>query len=485
MVATLWLLGCFLMPAQTARSAGSDSSLLPRLERGTELVYRGTFTEQSVGDRVRFQRAYRFETRALAIEASEKGADLAVMTHLQDKSPRAAGTPAVPITGSANPSTAPRDESTGAVRLERVRLDANGRVSPGFGVPVEGPPSIELGMFVELPTGRLKRNQGWENREPGQPARAWQVAGQETVLSQPCVKLVGIQASDDWEKPRADRGAWRRVDTVWIATRNGLAVRVERVTEQREPASREVSRTSTLRYDLESDLRHPPAMLGDRRLEIARAIEYRLVATPMLPQPARSGRELAALLRKINAFLESQPPTPYREAVLGVRRQVEAASRGEVVMTNYTQPTAPLPLEVKNKPAPEFVATSITGTGNVRLSSFKGKPTLLLFYQPRSETAPELLRWAQDLHATLGKHVHIVGMSASDETTLVLKQRTAAGASFPILHGSGLRASYGVEATPTCVIVDAEGHIRHRTVGWGRETGTQVQTELRRWLSVR
>jgi peroxiredoxin len=473
MVATLWLLGCFLMPAQTARSAGTESSVLPRLERGTELVYRGTFTEQSVGDQVRFQRAYRFETRGLVIESSEKGADLAVMTHLQDKSSR---TPA----GGASP----RAEASGAVRLERVRLEPNGRVTPGFGIPLEGPPSIELGMFVELPTGKLKRNQGWETREPGQPNRAWQVAGQETVLSQPCIKLVGIQSSD-WETPRGDRGSWRRVDTVWIGTRNGLAIRVERVTEQREPASREISRTSTLRYDLESDLRQPMAMLGDRRLEITRAIEYRSLAAPLLPQPARSSRELSVLLRKINAFLESQPPTPYREAVLGVRRQVEAASRGEVVMTNYAEPTTALPLEVKNKPAPEFVATSITGTGTVRLSSFKGKPTLLVFYQPRSETAPELLRWTQDLNASLGKHVHIVGMSASDDNALVLKQRTAAGVTFPILHGSGLRASYGVEVTPTCVILDAEGHIRHRAVGWGRETCTQVQAELRRWLTVR
>ncbi|MFQ3591625.1 MAG: redoxin domain-containing protein [Gemmataceae bacterium] len=364
-------------------------------------------------------------------------------------------------------------------------METNGRVTPSYSVPIDGPPSIELGMFVELPTGRLKRNQGWEIREPGQPNHVWQVAGPETVLAQPCVKLVGIQASEDWEKPRADRGAWRRLDTVWIATRHGLAIRVERIIEQREPASREVSRTSTLRYDLESDLRHPPAMLNDRRVEIARTIEYRALAKPLLAQPARNSRELAALLRKINSFMESQPPTPYREALVTLRRQVEAASRGEVVGVGYAEAAEKLPSEVRNKPAPEFVASSITSPGSVRLSSFKGKPTLLMFYQPRSETAPEMLRWAQELHSSLGKHVHIVGMSTSDESTLVLKQRNAAGATFPILHGSGLRASYGVEATPTCVIVDAEGHIRHRAMGWGRETGPQVQSELRRWLTVR
>jgi peroxiredoxin len=441
------------------------------MERGTELVYRGTFTEQSVGDRVRFQRNYHFETRLLVIDARETGYDLAAMTHLQDKSAR---------TGKS------AEQAGGAVRLERLRLEPSGRLTPAFAVPIEGPPTLEVGMFLEFPRGRLQLNQGWETKEVGQPNVAWQVAGRETVLSQPCYKVVGLQSSDDWERPRGDRGAWRRTDTLWVSLSTGQTIRVERTIEQRDPASREVSRMSTLRYDLESNLRHPPALTNDRRVEIARAIEFRTLAAPMLPQPARAGRELSALLRKINAFVEAQPATPYREAVWAVRRQVEAATRGEVVATNYGPTAAPLlPVEIKNKPAPEFLATNITGTGTVRLSSFKGKPTLLLFYNPRSETAGELLRWAQEVHRTLGKHVHVVGMSTSNDATEVLKQREAVGASFPVLHGSGLWRSYGVEATPTCVVLDGEGHIRHRFLGWGRETGPEVQTELRRWLSTR
>ena len=470
MIATLCLLGSFLVAAQTAGAAApAECSYLPRMERGTEWVYRGTFTEHTLGQRVRFQRTYRFETRVLAVEASEKGADLAVMTQLQDKSP---------------PGSTPEGGS-GAVRLERVRLESQGRITPSFSVPLEGPPSIELGMFVELPSGRLKRLQTWQCREPGRPHLTWQVIGQETVLAQPCLKLMAIQQSDDWDQPRADRGAWRRVESVWLASRHGLAIRVERVIEHREPASREVSRSATLRYELESDLKHPAAMLNDRRVEIARALEFRTLATPLLPQPTRASRELAALLRKIQAFLDSQPPTPYREAVLSLRNQVEAASRGEVVRSHYAESAAPLPLEVKNKPAPDFVASSMTSTGTVRLSSFKGKPTLLIFYQPRSETALEMLRWAQELHTSLGKYVHIVGMSISDDSAFVLKQRFTAEVSFPILHGSGLRASYGVEVTPTCVLLDAEGHIRHRVMGWGRETGPEVQAELRRWVNAR
>jgi hypothetical protein len=109
----------------------------------------------------------------------------------------------------------------------------------------------------------------------------------------------------------------------------------------------------------------------------------------------------------------------------------------------------------------------------------------MIFYHPGSETAPELLKWAQGLNSSLGKHVHVVGMSASDDAAVVLKQRAALGATFPVLHGSGLRNTYGVEATPKCIVIDADGIVRGAYLGWGRETGDVVMAELRRWLVTR
>jgi peroxiredoxin len=463
MVATIWLLGCFLVPAQPARPDSSDWTLAPRFERGTELVYRGSFGEQSAGDKVRFQRVYRFETRLLVLDAGPKGCDLAGLSILQDKASRAPG----------------------AVRLERLSLSASGRVLPAIPVPVEGPPSLEVGMFVELPAGRLRPSQGWEERAAGEPVRAWRIAGTEAALAQQCVKVIGMQVSDTWDRPRADRGAWRRIDTLWLNARTGITVRAERTIEQRDPASRETSRMSTLRYDLESSLPHLATLLNDRRTEIVRALEFRTQATPLLPQPQRAARELATLTRRINAYLETQPATPYREAILAIKRHVEAASRGEVVTVGYQSAPVEEPTATIGSLAPEFLATDMTGPGSARLARFKGKPILMVFYHPGSDTAADLLRWAQGVNAALGKYVHVVGMSATDDAAAVLKQRSAVGATFPVLHGAGLRRSYGVEATPKMIVIDGDGVVRGAYLGWGRETGPVVLEELRRWISAR
>lgn len=477
MVATIWLLGLVLAPAQLARPTppvsgpASEGALSPRFERGGEMVYRGTFTEQAVDLRVRFQRSFRIEARLLVLDAQPRHTDLAAMTIFKDRGPTATGATAT------------------AVRLEKVRVDGTGQVQSltagGLAVPIDGPPSLEVGMFVPLPGGRLKPNQGWESRPPGEPARAWQVAGAEAVLAQNCLKLVGIQVSDEWERPRADRGAWRRTDTVWISTRTGLAVRVQRTIEQRDPASRETSRLSTLRYDLESSVRHPLPFTESYQKEVAKALELRALALPLLPHPLKMSRELTALSRKVNHYLEMQPATPYREAVLAVKRQVEAAGRGEVVVVQYHEPAkeeAPTVARVGSL-APEFLATDMTGPGSARLARFKGKAVLILFYHPTSHTAADVIRFAQSVNASLGKYVNVVGMSASDDAARVLKQRSALGATFPVLHGSGLRASYGVEATPKFIVIDASGVVRGMYLGWGSETSGEVLAELRRWLS--
>ena len=77
MLATIWLLGCVLAPAQPRTAPApspapalprgtalrSDWILTPKLTRGQELVYRGTYTESAGSNRVEVQRAYRIESR--------------------------------------------------------------------------------------------------------------------------------------------------------------------------------------------------------------------------------------------------------------------------------------------------------------------------------------------------------------------------------------------------------------------------------------
>ena len=51
----------------------------------------------------------------------------------------------------------------------------------------------------------------------------WQVVGTESSGGVACIKLVGVQQSDDWERTRADHVAWRRRDVIWLHPQHKVA----------------------------------------------------------------------------------------------------------------------------------------------------------------------------------------------------------------------------------------------------------------------
>lgn len=500
MVATFWLLGWALCPTQTlpptapvppaarrfttpasmAPVPSADWVLTPRLPRGQELVYRGTFTEETIGARVQFQRAYRFETRYFVLESSATGTDLAAFTSLQARAPASA---------SANVRI---ETAASSVRLEKLRLDSHGKVSAGpllLSVPLEGPCPLESGAFVEMPRGRVQINQVWEVHELGRPPMAWRLVGSEAISGQTCLKFVGVQQSDDWERPRADRSGWRRQDQVWMLPRTGMTVRVERVIEHHGPARREVSQRSLMSYELESSLHYPHQLALDRRQEVLQALSYREAARMLVAEPARNSRPLEALKTRIAFHLENQPPTPYRDAVLQVKRQVDAACRGEVVPVAHqtlTPPAPPPPLlpttVVVGEAAPDFVATEFGGKGTARLQRWKGRPILMVFYTPTSVTAVDVLRFAREVQTAHGDQAAVLGLSVSNDSKAVLDQAAELRLGYPLLFGGGLRISYGVETTPKFVVIDSAGIVRGMYLGWGAETAHEVMSEFRRWL---
>src|SRR5262245_26613815 len=106
MVASLCLLSGLLAPAQVKvptppgrppqierRAPAAEYLLTPRLVAGQELVYRGTFTEQTGSGQVQLNRTYRFETRAFALEVGTRAVDLAVLTLLRDQTVAGARSP--------------------------------------------------------------------------------------------------------------------------------------------------------------------------------------------------------------------------------------------------------------------------------------------------------------------------------------------------------------------------------------------------------
>lgn len=471
MLPNLCLLTCALAMGQAADRP--DWLLVPRLSRGQELVYRGSYAEEAVGKGVQFNRSYRLESRIFVLDTPPRGIEAALQTVLKLRTPR------------SEPGNEPAPSS---VRLELVRVDLQGRITPDPGVvlsvPLDGPATVEYGAFVEVPSGRIGLKQSWEVLEANRPARRWSVVGTEMVNSAPCLKLEGLQQSEDWDHPRADRAAWRRRDTIWLAPRLGVACKVERTIERREAAHRQPTQRSIVQYDLQSDIQYPGQLFDDRRREILQAHKFTETIAPLLANPTQYGpKPFDNLLVRIAYHLENQPPTPYREAVLQVKRRAEAASRGEsspVVQDNgVVRPPAVATLD---QPAPDFIVTNLLTKESTQLRRWLGHPILMVFYHADSVTVEPVLRFAQAVQDKYHQQVSVLAFAVSDDIERIKKQSSDLSLSLPIHAGKGLRQTYGVEATPKLVILDADGVVRGNYSGWGPETATSVTEELQRWL---
>jgi hypothetical protein len=330
-------------------------------------------------------------------------------------------------------------------------------------------------------------------REWGRPDWRWRADGTEAVNGTLCVKLVGVQQSPDWDEPRGPRRAWRRRETAWVAVRAGVAYRVERVIECKEPGRRDVAQRSVLRYDLEFSPRLPAPMGEERRRDISQALQFAESAGPLVAEPARHGPQLTALLERIDGYLERQlAATPYRDAVLAIRARVAAARRGETPPALPSELTTPTggekegPTEaVLNAPAPDFLAPDWTNPAkSATLRNWRGRAVLMVFYSPTSPNLDDLMRLVQKL-ASKHKEVAVVALAMSGDAAAAIKQRGEKGWQFPVLDGRGLRGSYAVDGTPKLVMIDAGGVVRGTVVGWGDETAAEVAAAVPRWLRTR
>jgi len=107
-----------------------------------------------------------------------------------------------------------------------------------------------------------------------------------------------------------------------------------------------------------------------------------------------------------------------------------------------------------------------------------GRPVLLLFYNPRSASAADSLRFAQSISQTTS--VHVLGLSVLNEADTVLKQRGDLDLTFPLVIGAELRSAYDIDATPKIILIDENGSIRRTFEGWGQETPSLVREEFDR-----
>lgn len=475
-----FLLTCSLVLAQPADKA--EWLLAPQLQQGLELVYLGSCDEESLIPNVQFVRSFRLEATVLTLEQGKSGWHVALLTNL---SQRDLNKNAKPEKGAEK-----REALLGSsVRLELGVLDPQGKLrgkpNEPLTIPVQGPPTLEGGMLVEFPIVRIGKNAYWEVNEEGRPPRTWQLLGSEACGGVQCLKLAGQQQSEDWDRPRADSTAWRRRDVVWISPQLGVAQKVERTIERRDPARREPTQRIVARYELESRLRYPGKLFEDRAQEILKARRFHDEAQPLLAQPLLYKSQIDGLLKKVEYHLEHQAPTPYRKAVLHLANRLDGARRGETASppTVDEKPLPGLPAGVKlGQKTPDFVVSQVTGKESTRLQRLLGRPVLVFFYNPHSDAGKEVLRFAQRLSEQHGAGLAVLALAVTADADLARKQHVELGLSFPIHDGKGLHLTFGVEATPRLVILDPEGIVRFTHTGWGAHTPREVAEELSRCM---
>ncbi len=404
MIATLSLMSCVLVAAQPADHA--EWLLRPQLGRAQEFTYRGTYEEKATGRDSEFERKYTVRVVAFVLEATPRGAQTAFVTVLRPRNARGGRVEEAP------PSSA---------RLEVLRVDDQGRISgdvpTGLAAPLEGPPTLELGAFVEAPRQTVGTGKSWVVEEAGRTSRQWEVAGTEAVNGTTCVKLVGVQQSDDWDQPHGDRIAWWRQDTVWVSPRLGVAYKVERTIKRREPARKQPFYQSTLAYELETRSEYPRQIYDDIRREVLQTREFADAAGPLLPNPTKYAADIDTLLGRIKYHVDRRavPMAIYREPLLHLQDRLEAARRGDAAPA-----VAPLEHDVAaaaavGKPAPDFLVTDYTSTDTGRLQRWKGKPILLIFYSPASPLAEPVLRLGEEVAIASKDQVGVVALAMAQD----------------------------------------------------------------------
>lgn len=477
MVAKVCLFTCALTIGQLVDRTGW--LLLPRLGRGQELVYLGTFQQEPIGAGIHPLRKYILKTRMLVLDAKPKHWEVAVLTCLRNGG-RKTENQDDPLAGIA------------FVRLELGNLDKQGTLTHADGssmtIPLEEPPTLETGFLVSVPRIRLSKEHFWLVPDPGRPKMRWQILGTELVGGTKCVKIRGVQQSPDWKKPRGDHTAWNRTEYVWIEPRSGIAAKVVREVLFRDPARDQPTKKITVRYELDSQFAYPGRLFEHRRQEALHAGKFDAEAEKYLPQATSNKKRLTALTQRMGQYFETRPPTPYRKAIFHLQQRIQKALRGEIVIrsTKKLFPKRPeRQLAEVGQRVPNFLVTDLAKRKPFQLYRNLGKPLLLVFYNPKTPNGKRVLNFAKRVHEKYKSRVTVMGLSMTEDREALLAQHKELELPFRIYSGKGLHETFRVDATPHMVVLDSNGIMRAGYTGWGFQIPSEIFEELSRCFPKR
>ena len=470
MIKSIFLLSCALTLGQTTDRA--EWQLAPQLTPGLELVYVGTYIEESLIPSVQYQRHYRLNASLLVLDSGPVDWHIAILTSLSLHDPR-------------QPLDKKRDGPT-SVRLGQAKVDQQGRIrsldKKLLEIPIGGPPTLETGSFIPAPLTRVGRNFTWDVTEEGRPVQHWQVLGTESIAGVACLKISGVQQSDDWDRSRADQTAWRRRDILWLLPQLNVAQKVERIIEQRAAARDAPTHRTIARHELESHVKYPGQFFEDRKQDVLKANKIYDDAQFLLRQPVLHRAQIDSMIQRVSYYLKRQESTPYRQAVLHVKTVLENAKKGESPVPHMAEELIQHTVKALDvgQQAPDCTVSSFTEPANTRLQSHRGKAILVFFYNPATPLGKEVLTYVKQLSEKQNGKLAVMAMAVTQDEDAVRKQHQEMRLTFPILDGNGMRLTFGAIDTPRFVLVDADGLVRLTRTGWGIQTPVEIEDQLHR-----
>jgi hypothetical protein len=339
---------------------------------------------------------------------------------------------------------------------------------------------LETLAFVERPRGGLAPGKSWDLAEPGQPPLTWSLTGTDFMPNGNCLKLTGQQQSDGWGH-RGQPG-WGRKDNLWLALDTGVAVKIERHIQHCDEAGATTFKSEmvvVLDSFRPTDL--PPSEIEARRLEISQAVGFARTLESLSSAPDQRGFD--ALLAQIQAHTQNRVATTYREAVLGLKRQAEAARNGE-------RPPEPLVVQTRKdapptgegQPVPDLILSDMISGETVRMSRFQGRPVLLVLFRPAGRTVDHVLRFANSAANTYASRVDVLALAVDGTPGEIVQLRLQYHVKMPIYDGREIAKRIAGDATPRTILIDASGTIQRILPGWGGEYPTWFGNELEKLI---
>jgi len=303
--------------------AASPESPPPfRPARGEDWTFRGTVTEAIQRLDVRFRRKHDVEVRVFTLESKAEFADFAILTMLRRSDDLVSE--ALPAVSG----TAERSETPPAVRLDLVRTFADGSavlllpdarlpLMLNDRTPVTTLPVVPLDAFASFEFGVV-------------PPRGWSPTAEEFVTGERCVPVSQTRQSPNWTEPRGGQTAVQMTETAWLSPRDGTVRRVHRRIVQRDGFRTDAAVAIETKLEADAQTRILGREFETVRKEIEFAYAHSVELAAQLPLAVKLGsRPFEARLLIIDDYLRlNRASTPYREAVLAIRRRLDAARNG-------------------------------------------------------------------------------------------------------------------------------------------------------------